>query len=222
MVLFFLIVEHDRDILFGRQGRNSTECKTTYPKFIKGIIASRQRSMLLAFPLDLGFIASRQNGKPGFRSSTPPLDRAGRVGSPRLLSDSFWRPRHRAAPRSLPAWKILFFSHRHGPAFRLVWIRICWNIRFIGRFYKRVSGVFGLFESGTDIPCASPVVNLTLQFVRDEREFIGKGNELDDVVILEIRNYCGLLIFYVPVLVNIIFYWTVSSAVSYIPCQNRV
>lgn len=75
------------------------------------------------------------------------------------------------------------------------------------RFYKLVSGVFGLFESGTDIPCASPVVNVTLPFVRDEREFIGKGNELDDVVILEIRNYCGLLlIFYVPVLVNIIFY----------------
>lgn len=72
------------------------------------------------FTLDLGFIGSRRDGKPRFRSSAPPPDGAERVGSQRRVSDGAGRPRLRAAPRSLPAGEILLVPPLHGCALRSV------------------------------------------------------------------------------------------------------
>lgn len=73
------------------------------------------------FTLDLGFIAaSRRDGKPRFRSSAPPPDRAERAGSQRRFSDGARRTRLRATPRSLPAGKILLVPPLHGSALRSV------------------------------------------------------------------------------------------------------
>lgn len=72
------------------------------------------------FTLDLGFIGSRRDGKPRFRSPAPPPHGAERVGPQRRVSDGAWRPRLRAAPRSLPAWEILLIPFVHGSALRSV------------------------------------------------------------------------------------------------------
>lgn len=70
------------------------------------------------FTLDLGFIGSRRDGKPRFRSSAPPPDGAERFGSQRRVSDGARRPRLRAAPRTLPAREILLIPSLHGSALR--------------------------------------------------------------------------------------------------------
>ena len=72
------------------------------------------------FTLDLGFIGSRRDGKPRFRSPAPPPDGAERAGSQRRVSDGARRPRLRAAPRSLPAREILLIPPLHGSALRSV------------------------------------------------------------------------------------------------------
>lgn len=148
----------------------------------KGLFASGclKPSVPPDFTLDLGFIGSRQDGKPGFRSSTPPPDRAERVGSQRRVSDGARRPRLRAAPRSLPAWEILLIPPLHGPALRSVWSTA---------LFLCVNGEFGLKNLLSKLvdPLLSEayvlhIANLgNLEALWDEQEFIGKGNCSDYV-----------------------------------------
>lgn len=115
-------VGHDGDSVSTLQSQNSAQCEGS-PKFIKGIICiwvPETFRCLRILLLDLGFIGSRRDGKPRFRSSAPPPDGAERVGSQRRVSDGARRTRLGAAPRSLPAREILLIPPLHGSALRSV------------------------------------------------------------------------------------------------------
>lgn len=83
----------------------------------KGLFASGRLRSVGILLSDLGFT---RDGEPGFRSSAPPPDGAGRAGAQRRVPDGAGRTRLRAAPGSLPAREVLLLAPLHGSTHRSV------------------------------------------------------------------------------------------------------
>lgn len=182
----FFFAENDRDILFVPT-KQKLFWMQDLSEPLEGIITSGWCSMPTAFPLDIGFIAFRQNGGPGFCSTASPPCWSGRAGSPRRLSDSSYGAQFCATSRPLPAWKILPTSHTNGSAFRfvhflssmLLLVIFCISFCWVKLYVADIGQV--LTASAFGFKSTAPVL-------RDTRLFIRKGNYFSTMAILEISD----------------------------------